>query len=104
LPEVDTDVTFTRPQFGLAPKGSVLSCHLSVLSAAAQPDSESSTPDVLTQSQVVIDAGKQMLPFHDRINCTLLLMTEISLNESCQIEKATMGQHDCDQYHHSYFI
>jgi len=102
LPEVDTDVTFTRTQFGLAPKGSVLSCHLPVLSAAVQPDSKSSTPDVLTQSKVVINAGKQMLPFCDHVNCTLLPMTEISLDESRQIEKATMGQHNCDlwkQYH-----
>ena len=104
LPEVDTDVTFTGTQFGLVPQGSVLSCHLPVMSTP----SDIQPPELVTeqlshsQPQTVIDAGKQMLPFCDHVNCTLLPMAVMSLNESRQTEQATLGQHNCDlwkEYH-----
>ena len=104
LPEVDTDVTFTGTQFGLVPQGSVLSCHLPVMSTP----SDIQPPELVTeqlshsQPQTVIDAGKQMLPFCDHVNCTLLPMAVISRNESRQIEQATLGAHNCDlwkEYH-----
>ena len=104
LPEVDTDVTFTRTQFGLVPQGSVLSCHLPVMSTPSDTQPPELVTEQLSHSQprTVIDAGKQMLPFCDHVNCTLLPMAVISLNESCQIEQATLGQHNCDlwkEYH-----
>ena len=104
LPEVDTDVTFTRTQFGLVPQGSLLSCHLPVMSTP----SDTQPPELVTeqlsysQPQTVIDDGKQMLPFCDNVNCILLPMAVITLNESHQIEQATLGQHNCDlwkEYH-----
>ena len=83
LPEVGTDVTFTRTQFGLVPQSSVQSCHLPVMSTS----SDTQTPEPViseqfshSQPQAVIDAGKQIL-FCDRVNCTLLPMAAISFKE-----------------------
>ena len=67
----------------IVPQGSVLSCHLPVMSTL----SDIQLPELVTeqlsysQPQTVIDTGKQMLPFCDHVNCTLLPMAVISLNE-----------------------